>query len=281
MMLWTIQQSKFSCTHTLGGDIISNALSRSNNTTLKKVAVDNVTDETANGLMNWMALSNSLVDLSIDSSSVGFGTPFYSVLATYLSNQSCVLARLGLYCSRVGHDCQIMLTDAIKQNKSLVTLKLTNRQNAWNWDLFAQVLCDGSSFDATYQSNHTLQEIKLGNGYPEIPNEDVKLYLKINELETGGTSKVAHLKIYEKHLKGGDIDMQPFEDMDLGVMPYVLAYLGDSGSYTRRHIGSPETLLILYNFIRGMTAFMDLGSSGTNQAHKKVEGIIKQKTISR
>ena len=71
-----------------------------------------------------------------------------------------------------------------------------------------------------------------------------------------------------------------FEDMDFGLMPYVLAYLGDCGSCTRRRKGSPETLLILYNFIRGLAAFMDLGS-GTNQAHKKGDGTKKRKMISR
>ena len=237
---------QFSCSMTSGGDIISNSLST--NTTLKELSVDVRTDESVINLVNWMSTRNTLVDLTLDFSSLG--TQSYTALALYLSSPAgCALTHLAIHCWSVSDESAIAFVDALKVNKSVLSLSLSGRCK-WQWNLFENALCDGNSIDATYLSNHTLQKISYGHS-DQTPNDEVNLYLGMNELSRS-KHEAAQLKIYSKHFSKDGFSMEPFENMSLKVMPHVIAYMGKGGVRS-----------LMYNFVKGMAAFVDLSSTAT------------------
>ena len=236
----------FHCGMTSGGDIICNSLST--NTTLTKLSLDVQTDEAVISLVNWMSNSNnSLVDLSFGSFS-SLGTQSYTALASNLSSPGCTLTRLGIHSWSVSDESAIVFTDALKVNKSLLSLSLSG-QCKWQWNLFENALCDGSSIEATYLSNHTLQKISYGYG-GQKPSDEVNLNLGMNELSSTKHA-AAQLKIYSKHFSKDGFSMEPFENMSLKVIPHVIAYMGKGG------------LLRMYNFVKGLASFVDLSSTAT------------------
>jgi len=241
----------FHCGMTSGGDIISNSLST--NKTLTKLSLDVQTDEAVISLVNWMATSNnSLVDLTFGDFS-SLGAQSYIALASNLSSPGCTLTRLGIHSWSVSDESAIVFTDALKVNKSLLSLSLSGRCK-WQWNLFENALCDGSSIEATYLSNHTLQKISYGH-CGEKPSDEVSLYLGMNELSRTKL-EAAGLKIYSKHLSKDGFSMEPFENMSLKIMPHVIAYMGKGGDR-----------FLMYNFVKGLASFVDLSSTATIMAN--------------
>jgi len=239
----------FHCGMTSGGDIISNSLST--NTTLTKLSLDVQTDEAVISLVNWMSTSNnSLVDLTFGDFS-SLGAQSYIALVSNLSSPGCTLSRLGIHSWSVSDESAIVFTDALKVNKSLLSLGLSGRCK-WQWNLFENALCDGSSIEATYLSNHTLQKISYGHSFcDQKPSDEVSLYLGMNELSSTKHA-AAQLKIYSKHFSKDDFSMEPFENISLKVMPHVIAYMGKGGVRS-----------LMYNFVKGLASFVDLSSTAT------------------
>ena len=242
----------FNCSMTSGGDIISNSLST--NSTLTKLSLDVQTDEAVISLVNWMSTSNnSLVDLTFGGRSLG--TQSYIALASNLSSPGCTLTRLGIHSWSVSDESAIVFADALKVNKSLLSLSLSGRCK-WQWNLFENALCDGSSINATYLSNHTLQKISYGHSFcDQKPSDEVNLYLGMNELSST-KHEAARLKIYSKHFSEDGFSMEPFENISLKVIPHVIAYMGKGGVRS-----------LMYNFVKGLSSFVDLSSTATIMAN--------------
>ncbi|EJK75712.1 hypothetical protein THAOC_02555 [Thalassiosira oceanica] len=90
-----------------------------------------------------------------------------------------------------------------------------NNITARGWNEFSSILCDTSSIQATYNSNHTLQSL---GGY-RIP-QAVRLMLSLNQ--GNSKSRVAATKILQAHRH---LDMRPLFGRELGLLPYVIAWL--------------------------------------------------------
>ena len=93
-----------------------------------------------------------------------------------------------------------------------------------------QLLCDTTSINATYLSNHSLNEISLVNVLNEGPElvkltDALKANLKLNK--DGDKDYVARQKVLQNHF-GGDFSIVPFgeESMDIRLLPHVLSWLG-------------------------------------------------------
>jgi len=108
------------------------------------------------------------------------------------------------------------------------------------------VLCNKTSINATFNSNHTLERIlEPVMGSESLLPSDLQTLLQLNREST--EMEAARRKILKVHF-GGDFNMQPFNDMDLKALPHAITWMA------RDEHGSS----LLYQFVRNTTFFHDL-----------------------
>ncbi|EJK76484.1 hypothetical protein THAOC_01751 [Thalassiosira oceanica] len=100
------------------------------------------------------------------------------VIAASLANPECRLEYLYLSQSNIGDEGTATLADSLRNNQRLTRMSLReNNITARGWNAFSSILCDTSSINATYNSNHTLRDLD-GDG-DQIP-QDVEMMLDLN-----------------------------------------------------------------------------------------------------
>ncbi|KAK1734231.1 leucine-rich repeat protein [Skeletonema marinoi] len=138
--------------------------------------------------------------------------------------------------------------------------------NQW-WLVFSKALCDTSSVNSTYLSNHTICQFWLfggDDGVPTILPRDISRYLRLHEEHP---QHVARCKILMKH---PHLDMTPFFEWKLKFLPMAVAWferampctaltIHDQHPDLRRRVldESDESfesrkLTAMYEFVRGM-----------------------------
>jgi len=137
----------------------------------------------------------------------------------------------------------IGFANAIVGNSRLETLYLENYQSRATYigvNVLIQVLCNASSIESIYTSNHTLKNIG-----GRIGDFDLSPYLDLNKLES--KAAVVRQKIIQYYFMNGDKNKEEFLDMELNMIPHVIAWMGmdDSG------------LSLLYNFTHSMPSLFD------------------------
>ena len=176
----------------------------------------------------------------------------WRAISAVLQNPNSELEKLDLSCNVIGNDVLISFANSLAGNNKLKELFLdyfegpTSITNA-GWEAFCRVLCNKSSIDSTFNSNHTLERITDPvNGEideAELPS-DLQALLQLNR----GSSKVevARRKILDVHFSGGDISIQAFIGVDLKALPHAIAWMA------RDEYGSS----LLYTFVRNTTFFL-------------------------
>ncbi|KAL7520284.1 hypothetical protein ACHAWX_005018 [Stephanocyclus meneghinianus] len=160
----------------------------------------------------------------------------------------------GCYVDEIGNiddEVASILADGLVGNTKLHVLYLGHEHSITDvgWDMFSTVLCNTSSINATYDSNHTLCEISafrasmvgLGIDFTSLP-ASVSDMLELNK--GGKVSEVARLKILQNHFIAKDISIESVIDespeLQMKLAPHLLHWLG------RDHCRQTP----LYNFIR-------------------------------
>jgi len=119
-------------------------------------------------------------------------------------------------------------------------------------DALIQLLCNKSSITDTYLSNHILRIICDDYEEDFLP-EDLLSLLELNR--ENNSSQAARLKIIQTHFSGSEINMQPFMDLDLGVKPFVIAWM------VRDNNGYP--------LLRALPLLLDMSSGGKSRLKKR------------
>ena len=118
----------------------------------------------------------------------------------------------------------IGFANALVNNTETKTLQLGytgSRVTLRGWKALASVLCNKSSIDSIYRSNHTLQDVGWINNRPD----DLVSYLELNKNDN--KFEVARQKIIQQHfLRGDNINIDEFLDMDVEVLPRAIAWIG-------------------------------------------------------
>jgi len=119
---------------------------------------------------------------------------------------------------------------------------------AVGWQAFSKLLCDTTSVNATFLSNHTL--LNVGNvGGDE--NEIIGPLLDLNA--RNDKKEVATIKILQSH---NDFDMLPFFEWEFKVLPLVIGWLERASEYEMPEDFEPNIdkrkLSTIYQFVRGM-----------------------------
>jgi len=166
------------------------------------------------------------------------------------------LTELSLWEIPFGDDGAIALVDALKGNKSMEEMCFdpdSARVTSVGWSAFSKLLCDTSSVNATYLSNHYLTTIGTYDD-EDAPEE-------VNQLLSSNKHPAEHVAIHKILKSHPDFDMEPFFEWKLKVLPIVVSWFGRVWNLADEHSWiSDESaeeiqsrqLSTMYNFVRGM-----------------------------
>ncbi|KAL7459867.1 hypothetical protein ACHAWC_011873 [Mediolabrus comicus] len=180
------------------------------------------------------------------------------ILTSLMSTPNCQLEQLWLYHMNIGDEGAAVLTDGLVKNKTLRKLwfnPTTCGITSTGWEGFNTMLCDTSSINTTFLSNHTLQLIgkhysNYSSADDQIPRE-IRRHLRMhNKLANSSPSKIAKLKILQQHK---NMRMDPFLEKNLMFLPLIVAWF--QGSEGTKY-GSMK-LSCIYQFVRGLPFFFD------------------------
>ena len=201
-------------------------------------------------------------------------------LSSLLRVEHCALRTLCLFGIHLGNDGAAALVNGLIGNKSLTTLRFTNlRPNLFlrrrGWAAFSRLLCDTSSVNNTYLSNHTLTKIGLSlrDSMFGTPRRIGK-YLKLNQLQN---KAAAICKILDSH---PDIDVTPLFQWKMKCLPLVVDWLEKAKPYLDSVNESTESfqcrqLSTVYKFVHGMPL---LAANGyRKQGTKDIQTNLKKK----
>jgi len=145
----------------------------------------------------------------------------FIALSAVLRNPISRLRLLDLRENNIDDDSTIAFATSLINNHKLKTLRLGTPPpiSATGWAAFASLLCDSSSINNTYLSNHTL--LSFGYSLRHLPGADkVHLCLELNKRNEGCRSH----KIILTHFIGR-FSMEPFAKMKVGLLVHVLAWI--------------------------------------------------------
>ena len=171
-------------------------------------------------------------------------------LATILEAPYTDLICLDVGQNNVDDEAVAAFASALTNNHTLQTLSMNNNPSitAVGWEAFSRVLCDMSSINATFLSNHTLQSV---GDIASLSNIVMQRFLDLNARDN--KKEVVAIKILQCH---SDFDMLPFFEWEFKVLPLVLSWLERASSFTmlrglRQNI-ERRKLSTIYQFVRGM-----------------------------
>jgi Ran GTPase-activating protein (RanGAP) involved in mRNA processing and transport len=171
----------------------------------------------------------------------------WRTFSAILQNSSSSLQKIDLRQNIIDDDTLSSLAHSLMRNTKLKELLLDEHLGSitiTGWDAISNVLCDKSSIDATFNSNHTLQYVVKHNYRSEesiLPSDLITL-LRLNR-ENTKIIEAARRKTIEVHFS-----LQTFIDMDLKTLPYAVAWMAKDG------YGSS----LLYQFVLNTTLFHDV-----------------------
>ena len=252
---------------------------------LKDLRLDgiNLSIEGWNTLADALSVNKSVVSLSLKSSwdSLGIGDDALRALAVGLSHNcllktldlsgntavtasglrslkeyfrspSCALKDLNLFDINISDKSAHALADALFGNKSLLNLRfgLSGGITSKGWKSFLTMICDSSSPNSLYLSNHTIRSLSM---YPGLPGSDVRKHIA-RELETNKVCQTPKLAAKSKILRFfPDLDMVPLFQWNLKLLPLLKTWLrlSSANEAFEARIRNSE-LSCIYKFVRGL-----------------------------
>jgi len=196
-------------------------------------------------------------------------------LAALFRSASCGLEELFLRRISIGDDGAEVLADGLVGNTSLMHLIFSSDEagiTALGWSAFSKLLCDTTTIDNTYLSNHTLELI---GDYEDGPDE-VTHNLKLHASESLSRKGTALTKIAKHH---PDLNINNVFISDLKLLPLLTEWFQRS-----REEGCEELLFVrmqlsaYYNTVRRMPLLVSDGFWSTNTNKDKAE---KMNTLAR
>eukprot|EP00984_Skeletonema_dohrnii_P012864 scaffold5252_cov72-Skeletonema_dohrnii-CCMP3373.AAC.1 len=177
-------------------------------------------------------------------------------MSPLLQSESCSLEVLSLYGINFGDNGAIALADGLRGNKSLRVLAFAPTSagiTEVGWAAFSKLLCDPSSVNNTYLSNHTIEMIGSGS-YDFNTPPDIRRYLAWNKSRHIIDAAICKILTTYDHF-----DMKPFFHWKLKLLPVVVDWFQSARSrMLANNLGESiqslpsRELSALYKFVRGM-----------------------------
>ena len=256
------------------------------------ISRNNIDDEGIETLVSVLSKCTELKELYIDNSP-SITIRGWKILASTLKAPASNLEILSINRNNVDDQVLTFMVDSLANNNTLVGLFFLdgNQVTAKGWEALSKLLCDTSSVNSTYLSNHTLYDIDIRG--PERSNQNMSQDL-INDfgpvLQLNGAEdkkQVAIMKIYNPNL-----DMTPFFEWEFKILPLMINWLErafvtlmtffdeeptslESESIMKgRAIDDPDKLSCIYQFVRGMPLLCV-----ENQLRKQLDDINAELTF--
>ena len=169
--------------------------------------------------------------------------------ATILEAPNSTLSSIDITRNNIDHEAAASFASALANNHTFLQLHLRDNPitDDW-WQAFLKLLCDTSSVNSTFLSNHTL----LGMG--GIREDARRVMQPLLDLNARNDKKeVAVIKILQNH---EDFDMLPFFEWEFKYLPLVLNWL-ERASECEMPRGfepniEPRKLSTINQFVRGL-----------------------------
>ncbi|KAK1734035.1 leucine-rich repeat protein [Skeletonema marinoi] len=224
---------------------------------------DTVNDEGLQCLVDGMANCDRLKKLALSYNNNLMTAVGLRSLSSLFRSERCTLCNLLL--GYLDDDGAIALANGLIGNKSLKTVEFSRSGiTERGWTAFSKLLCDTSSVNNTYLSNHTLETL---GGYGVHTPSDIMKYLKLNRVSQ---KNAALRKILDSH---PDIDVEPLFQWKLKCLPLVVRWLESARSHLYLyHVHVRESnevfqcrkLSAVYKFIHGLPSLAVAGYRGQN-----------------
>ena len=170
----------------------------------------------------------------------------WKTLSTLLQMPDSNLEEIDLSLNNTSNEAILAFANSLKGNCKLKMLDLSycNDITEGGWAPFSKLLCDPSSINKTYLSNHTLEDLGATHLMPFV----VQSYLILNR-NNEDKGQVAMIKILQHH---SHFNVQPFFEWEFRVLPLMITWLEKASTCTS--IFGEEIkrtkLSITYDFVR-------------------------------
>ena len=183
-------------------------------------------------------------------------------LASIIRNDLSKLEVINLDGNPINDECVSVLCLSLKMNTSVRTIHLNDMDEITDdgWKLFDNLVCDRSSIENVYLSNHHLGGIK---GHPRdpsyinnLPGHTTRAYLKVIRFLTNDRFYDLTNGTWQRSVifdwEGGDdcFNIQPFIDYDVEIMPYVLGFFGSKAESEVCNNFVYKPLFFIYQLLR-------------------------------
>ena len=212
---------------------------------------------------NWNRLTSRLNQLhalkTLDLSKNNVGRDACVALVSLLNTDDSSLKCLTLNHNQIDDECVSIICNGLKNNKTLIELHLDFNDGITQtgWKFLVNLMCNKTDMNSTYNSNHTLVDMSGLSQFntrrsPELRPIfwDLHNNLVINKNKGRDAGRC---KLWKTYFKGGVFDLQQFIDMDVQIIPRILAWLSRGPSFWLSRGPDNEDftcLAVLYHFIR-------------------------------
>lgn len=185
-------------------------------------------------------------------------------LAAMLENPSSNLEDVYLHYNHLGDKGALLFANALARNRKPKVLDIWNNAITTDgWGVFLKVLCDDSSVNKTFLSNHTLIDLGVYDGM----HDGVSSSLALN-WSSDDKNQVAIKKILKHHRH---LNMEPFFEWDLKILPLMISWLERARSIegTDEYVIDKHKLGGIYQFIRAMPDIFEPAPTAGGRRRKR------------
>ena len=225
---------------------------------LRNASIDNVG---VRNLAVGLSSNNSLqkLDLSGNRSITAAGLSHFK---RYFQSSTCSLQVLDIYSINIGDEGALALVDALAHNKSLEKLGFLwgDSSGFSGLNVFSKLLCDSSTPNSAYLSNHTLGSVGCLWGWDAVADEyqsNISPWLELNKnsSSSNAAAKVKVLRCFP------DLNMTPLFQWDMKLLPFAKAWFegitpADKGWGDLAETIRSRELSVIYIFVRGMPVWV-------------------------
>ncbi len=200
-------------------------------------------------------------------------------VTSLMTTPTCQLEQLWLYHMNIGDEGASVLADGLAKNKSLRKLwfnPATCGITSAGWDRFDTMMCDTTSINNTYLSNHTIELI--GKHYTNYDESDDQILASVRGLlfiHNTYPTKHIYLKILYHH--GSNMRMDPLFEWKLKFLPLMVTWFANVGKVWGGPVANDTKLSCIFQFVRGMPFYFGNNSGLAVQAREEEAHVSTRK----
>lgn len=212
--------------------------------------------------------------------------------ARCFNNPNSALVNLILFECNIDADGATEIVSALSENARLEELSMTNNNHLRekDWSDLSRVLCDTTSIERTFSSNHTLRKLHakrwLNEGVESDEDEENWSEEDYDSLIVDGRIKddiersfwmnynankaeVARFKILKHHFPRGDIVGDVFASMAESTLPFAIEWIGRRSSGSKYQIIKNLEETVMFNFVRNHPELFDIRNKSAVVTNRK------------